>query len=434
MRWTALITVCLFCGALNAEPLQYKFKEGQKLSYHTAGDFKYENGSHETTGDMEIYVVSRNADGSHRLLGVSQSTFKTSNGPAPEKPDVSVSIANVTAEGAITYIGDQARVGFDSFLPALPKNGETSWSAPGQFGAMMQYAAVTAQPADAFEFTATRSSPEDKIYVSTNTGTVHFDHARGFVTSSKMQYTQGYGFNGKGNATMELRQLTEIPADDLAQLQKDLTVYQQAREAYRGLFKEAGKDETRYAAALGALKSAEGTIATPALKTVLADMIEQHETSVGYEKEEAQRQAALLNKPAPEWELNDMDGKKVSLKSLAGKVVVLDFWYRGCGWCIRAMPQINQLAEDFKDQPVAILGMNTDSDIKDAQFVIEAMQLKYPTLRTDHAMAQKFGVQGFPTLVIIDQKGNLVDFHVGYAPDLRETVGKQIRELLANRK
>jgi thiol-disulfide isomerase/thioredoxin len=128
--------------------------------------------------------------------------------------------------------------------------------------------------------------------------------------------------------------------------------------------------------------------------------------------------------------VKDLDGKSHSLKEYRGKVVVLDFWYRGCGWCVRAMPQINQLAEDFKDQPVAILGMNTDREEKDAKFVVEAMALKYPNLKAA-GLPQKYGVQGFPTLILIGPDGTVRDLHVGYSPTLREDVAKEIRALLA---
>jgi thiol-disulfide isomerase/thioredoxin len=109
--------------------------------------------------------------------------------------------------------------------------------------------------------------------------------------------------------------------------------------------------------------------------------------------------------------------------------VILDFWYRGCGWCIRAMPQINALADDFKGQPVAILGMNTDRVESDARLVIEKLGLKYPTLKAE-GLPQKYGVQGFPTLVIIGPDGKVHDLHVGYSPTLREEVAKAVKELL----
>ena len=137
----------------------------------------------------------------------------------------------------------------------------------------------------------------------------------------------------------------------------------------------------------------------------------------------------MVGKPAEAFETKDIDGKAVKLADLKGKVVVLDFWYRGCGWCIKAMPQMNGLAEDFAGKPVAIFGMNTDANEEDARFVIEKMGLKYPTLKAI-GLPEKFGVQGFPTLIVIDQEGKVHDLHVGYTPTLREDVGRQIKALL----
>ncbi len=93
------------------------------------------------------------------------------------------------------------------------------------------------------------------------------------------------------------------------------------------------------------------------------------------------------------------------------------------------MPQMNGLAEDFAGKPVAIFGMNTDMNEEDARFVIEKMGLKYPTLKAT-GLPEKFGVQGFPTLIVIDQQGKVHDIHVGYTATLREDVGHQIKGLL----
>jgi protein-disulfide isomerase-like protein with CxxC motif len=45
-------------------------------------------------------------------------------------------------------------------------------------------------------------------------------------------------------------------------------------------------------------------------------------------------------------------------------------------------------------------------------------------------LPQKYGVQGFPTLIVIGPDGKVRDIHVGYSPTLREEVGKAVRELL----
>ena len=108
---------------------------------------------------------------------------------------------------------------------------------------------------------------------------------------------------------------------------------------------------------------------------------------------------------------------------------MLDFWYRGCGWCIKAMPQLNALAEAFAGRPVAVLGMNTDRNEADAKLVVDAMGLKYATLRAE-GIPEKYGVQGFPTLILIDSEGVVRDVHVGYSPTLKVELTKEIEGLL----
>ncbi len=48
----------------------------------------------------------------------------------------------------------------------------------------------------------------------------------------------------------------------------------------------------------------------------------------------------IVGHAAREWELKDLEGRPHALKDYRGKIVVLDFWYRNCIWCVRAMPQV----------------------------------------------------------------------------------------------
>lgn len=57
--------------------------------------------------------------------------------------------------------------------------------------------------------------------------------------------------------------------------------------------------------------------------------------------------------------------------------------------------------------------MNTDMDEKDARSVIDKLKLNYPTLKAQ-GLIEEYNVQGFPTLVIIDQKGVIRGWHIGY--------------------
>ncbi|HLN33226.1 MAG TPA: TlpA disulfide reductase family protein [Gemmataceae bacterium] len=133
------------------------------------------------------------------------------------------------------------------------------------------------------------------------------------------------------------------------------------------------------------------------------------------------------------WTTTDLDGKSVKLADFKGKVLVLDYWYRGCFWCVRSMPQLNELAEHYKGKPVAILGMNIDENDADARFVIKKMGLKYPTIKAGSTRLD-YGVRAFPTILILDDKGTGCDLHIGYAPDLKEVLIKKIDKLLGEQR
>ena len=166
---------------------------------------------------------------------------------------------------------------------------------------------------------------------------------------------------------------------------------------------------------------------------MLKNSLEQHKQSRGYYLETAERFAKLIGQRSDDWKTEDLEGHPRSLADYRGKVVLLDFWYRGCGWCIRAMPQLKQLADDFPRDKVAVLGMNNDRNLDDARLVIEKMGLNYETLKNggnENGIHAKYGVRGWPTLVILDGAGVVRHVHSGYSPTLRQKLGDKIRELL----
>ena len=113
-------------------------------------------------------------------------------------------------------------------------------------------------------------------------------------------------------------------------------------------------------------------------------------------------------------------------------MLVLDFWYRGCGWCMRAMPQVKEVARHYRGRPVAVFGMNNDRKEEDARFVVEKMALEYPVLRSEELPA-RYGVTGFPTLVVIDREGKIADVHIGYSDHLFEDVTATVDRLLGSK-
>src|SRR5207248_10352034 len=130
-----------------------------------------------------------------------------------------------------------------------------------------------------------------------------------------------------------------------------------------------------------ALKAAQAELKQAEFQKQIDALLTEHEQYAKYYVEEAERRAAVLDKPAAEWSTVDLEGKPHALKDYRGKVVILDFWYRTCFWCVRAMPQVKEVAAQFKGRPVVVLGMNTDAKEEDARFVVEKMGLNYATLK-----------------------------------------------------
>ena len=137
----------------------------------------------------------------------------------------------------------------------------------------------------------------------------------------------------------------------------------------------------------------------------------------------------MIGGPALNWETTDLAGKDFTLKELRGKVVILDFWYRGCGWCIKAMPQINEVASHFKNEQVAVLGMNPHDTLEVASPVIKKLKLTYPSLKAEE-ITKDYKILGFPTLLILDQEGVIRDVHVGYSPTLKEEVIRSVESIM----
>lgn len=110
---------------------------------------------------------------------------------------------------------------------------------------------------------------------------------------------------------------------------------------------------------------------------------------------------------APNFRLPAMDRKDISLASLKGKVVLINFWATWCKPCRAEMPSMEALYKDFKDKKFEILAISSDIDgERPVRPFAEALGLTYPILfDADFRVDNKYLIRSVPTTVIVDKSG-----------------------------
>ena len=145
--------------------------------------------------------------------------------------------------------------------------------------------------------------------------------------------------------------------------------------------------------------------------------------SAARQAKEAEERAAKLQATgveAPDFTLNDINGKPLSLSSLRGKHVVLDFWGSWCGWCIKGMPQMKEYYAKYKDK-LEILGIDCNDTEEKWKAAVEKHQLPwlhvYNPRGSQDDVCAKYGIQGFPTKILVGPDGKIVKTVVGEDPE-----------------
>jgi len=137
--------------------------------------------------------------------------------------------------------------------------------------------------------------------------------------------------------------------------------------------------------------------------------------------EKAREEAAKLIQPgcvAPDFTLNDINGKPLTLSSLQGKTVVLDFWGSWCGWCIKGMPQMKECYAKYKAKGLEILGVDCNDTEAKWKAAVEkhALPWLHVYCTKDAGVTTKYAISGYPTKIVVGKDGKILKVVVGEDP------------------
>lgn len=144
------------------------------------------------------------------------------------------------------------------------------------------------------------------------------------------------------------------------------------------------------------------------------------------------KQNVPARKPAPEFSLQDAEGKSVQLSSLRGKVVLLNFWATWCGPCALEIPWFIEFEQDYRSRGLEVVGVSMDEDGWQAiKPFVQQHKMNYRVLLGNDSVGQLYGgVDSLPTSFIIDRQGNVAYVHVGLVG--KNEYQDEIQNLLAS--
>ncbi len=125
--------------------------------------------------------------------------------------------------------------------------------------------------------------------------------------------------------------------------------------------------------------------------------------------------AQFRGQPAPDFELQSLDGKNVKLSDFRGKAVLLNFWATWCVPCKIEMPWFVELQKEYGPQGFQIVGVAMDdASTEDIAEFAKQMGVNYPVLLGKESVGQSYGgVAVLPTTFFIDRDGKLLTREFG---------------------
>ena len=158
------------------------------------------------------------------------------------------------------------------------------------------------------------------------------------------------------------------------------------------------------------------SVRTGVLAEVYAEMVANYQALL--KQREAEKRVAD-GMPAPDFTLNNVEGKPVSLSSLRGKYVVLDFWGTWCGWCIKGISEMKEMYAKY-NRRIEVVGIACGDSEEAWKKCVAEKALPWTNLlngKDDANVSAMYAVTGYPTKIVLDPEGRILKTILGESPE-----------------
>jgi len=151
----------------------------------------------------------------------------------------------------------------------------------------------------------------------------------------------------------------------------------------------------------------------------------------GYEAYSSDKKPKIKYKDSI-WNLKTLEGDSISLLQLQGKVVLIDFFSLMCGPCLLSTPELVKLKNEFSGKNFEILGIDklAKSNIASLKKYAKEHNINYPILVNGQEVGVAYDVEAIPTFVLMNKKGEIVYYKLGFSKEVVGEIKIEIEKLL----